>query len=248
MLAILTPAARFAIKWGHTAANCWYRYDEDFVPDNCMAGMASTSTNDPNRYLDLGATDHITRELEKLTMHDTYHGNDQVWATNDTGIDIIHVSKTIMSHPTHPFHLNDVLHVPHTHKQLVSIHRFNLDNNAFIELHPFFFMIKDRTTRKVLLHGPCRGGMYPLPQLPQSTQKLLHLAIKPSSQRWHYKLGHPSRDIVHRVLRSNNISCSRLDSDESICDACLRAKAHQLPYSRSVSQSTTPLHLVFSVV
>jgi hypothetical protein len=41
-----------------------------------MSGMASTSTNDPNWYLDSGVTEHITGELEKLTMHDTYHGSD----------------------------------------------------------------------------------------------------------------------------------------------------------------------------
>jgi hypothetical protein len=109
-------------------------------------------------------------------------------------------------------------------------------------------LIKDHLTRKVLLCGPCRGGLYPLPQLPQSTQKLLLLAIKPSSQRWHCRLGHPSRDIVHRVLRSNNLLCSGLDSDETICDACLHAKAHQLLYPRSLSQSTAPLQLVFSDV
>jgi hypothetical protein len=186
-----------------------------------MAGMTSTSTNDPNWYLDSGAMYHITGELEKLTMHDTYHGKDQVQVANDTGMDIIHVGKTVMPHPTRPFHLNDVLYVPHTHKQLISIHRFNLDSNTFIELHPFFFLL--------------RGGMYPLPQLPQSTQKLLVLVVNPSSQRWNCRLGHPSCGIVRRVLRSNNISCSELDSDESICDVCLRANAHQLPYSQSES-------------
>jgi hypothetical protein len=106
-------------------------------------------------------------------------------------------------------------------------------------------LIKDRVTKKVLLHGPCKDGLYPLPQ---STQRLLLLAIKSSSQRWHCRLGHPSRDIIHHVLRSNNISCSGLDYDESICDACLRAKAHQVPFPRSLTQSTTPLQLVFSDV
>jgi hypothetical protein len=52
-------------------------------------------------------------------------------------------------------HLNHILHVPNAHKQLVSIHRFNLDNNTFIELHMFFFLIKDQATRKNLVRGPC---------------------------------------------------------------------------------------------
>jgi hypothetical protein len=71
--------------------------------------------------------------------------------------------------------LNNVLHVPSTHKNLISVHHFTLDNDTYIEfhpffffikdrkmrkvLHPFFFFIKDRKMRKVLLQGPCRGGL-----------------------------------------------------------------------------------------
>jgi hypothetical protein len=39
-----------------------------------------------------------------------------------------------------------------------------------------------------------------------------------------------------------------LQSSESICDVCLRAKAHQLPFSQSSSQSNAPLELVYSDV
>jgi hypothetical protein len=47
--------------------------------------------------------------------------------------------------PTHSrdLVLNNVLHVPSTQKNLVSVHRFTLDNHTFIEFHPFFFLIKD---------------------------------------------------------------------------------------------------------
>jgi hypothetical protein len=48
-----------------------------------------------------------------------------------------------------------------------------------------------------------------------------------------------------RILRDNNLVCSGLASKEYVCDVCLRAKAHQLPYSQSCSQSTAPLDLVF---
>jgi hypothetical protein len=52
----------------HTTSIYWYRFDEEFVPDNCLAGMASSTTADPNWYLNSGegGTDHITGELEKL--------------------------------------------------------------------------------------------------------------------------------------------------------------------------------------
>jgi hypothetical protein len=240
------PQCQVCLKVGHTANVCWYRYDEDYIPENRVAATTSTSGTDLNWYLDSGATDHITGELEKLTLHDRYNGNDHIHAANGAGMDITHIGKFVMTTPSRPLHLNCVLHVPQAHKQLVSIHRFTLDNHTFIELHLYFFLIKDQATKNVLLRGPCRGGLYPLPlHLPYSTQKLILSTIKLSSHRWHYRLGHPSRGIILRVIKNNHLSCSGLASSESVCDACLHAKAHQLPFSRSSSQSTTPLELVF---
>jgi hypothetical protein len=209
------PKCQVCYKLGHTSNICWYRFDEEFVPDTRVAAMASTSIgNDPNWYLESGATDHITGELERLTMHECYTGNDQIRAANGVGMDISHVGKSILPSPSRPLYLNNILHVPHAHKQLMSIHLF-------------FFLIRDQATRKVHLHGPCRGGLYPLPQhLPSPTQHLILSAIKPSPEWWHCRLGHPTCDIVSCIIRTNKLSCSPSDSIELVCDACLRGKAH----------------------
>lgn len=80
------PRCQVCFKIGHTANICWYRFDEEFTPNDRVAAMASFSTvADPNWYLDSGATDHITGELEKLTAHDRYNGNDQIRAANGAG-------------------------------------------------------------------------------------------------------------------------------------------------------------------
>jgi hypothetical protein len=60
-------------------------------------------------------------------------------------------------------------------------------------------------------------------------------------------LGHPFPSIVQRVLREHKLEFVS-DSVESVCGACQQAKSHQLPYSRSSSESTFPLQLVFSDV
>jgi hypothetical protein len=202
------------MKLGHTAHIYWFQFDEDFIPDTRVAAMASSSSgNDMNWYLDSSATDHITGELDCLTMHDCYNGSDQIRVANGAGMDIVHIGKSILPSPSHSLHLNRVLHVPHAHKQLISIHRFNLDNHMFIELHPFFFLIKDQVTRKVPLRGTCTGRLYPLPpQLPSPTQKLILSIIKSSVDRWHLRLGHLARDIVLRIIHDNNLSCSILGS------------------------------------
>jgi hypothetical protein len=62
--------------------------------------------------------------------------------------------------------------------------------------------------RKVLLHGPCRGGLYPLPPSSSKFWKLVFSAIKISVDRWHSHLGHPSCDIVRHIVLKNNLPCA----------------------------------------
>lgn len=70
------PICQVCFKRGHIATDCWYRYDEDFVPDNKHVAAAATSSYgvDTNWYIDMGATDHITGELDKLTVKEKYNG------------------------------------------------------------------------------------------------------------------------------------------------------------------------------
>jgi hypothetical protein len=62
-------------------------------------------------------------------------------------MDIEHIGNLVISTPICSLHLNNILHVPRIHKQLISIHRFTLDNNTFVELHPFFFWLRIRSRR-----------------------------------------------------------------------------------------------------
>jgi hypothetical protein len=237
------------LKIGHTANKCWHQFEEDHVPEARTAAPVSSSGPDHNWYTDSGAIDHITGDLNKLTMHDHYLGNDQIHAANGTGMNITRIGKTIIPTSHHYLVLNNVLHVPSIHKNLISVHRFTLDNNTFIEFHLYFFLIKDRKTRKVLLHRPCKGGLYPLSPSPSRFWKLVFSAIKIPVDHWYSHLGHPSWDIVRHVMFMNNLPCASFDvSSGSVCDACACAKAHQLPYSLSSSRSSVPLRLIFSDV
>jgi hypothetical protein len=193
--------------------------------------------------------DHIIGELDRLTMHEPYTGTDQIHTTNGSGMEITQIGTTFIPTSDHDLVLNKVLHFPSTHKNLISVHHFTLDNDTYIEFHPFFFLVKDQKMRKVLLHGPCRGGLYPLPSSTFKFRKLVFHAIKIPIDRWHSRLGYPSRDIVCRVISKNNLPCATFDSSSSsVCDACACAKAHQLPYQLSSSTSSTPLQLIFSDV
>jgi hypothetical protein len=141
------------LKIGHTTNNCWHRFEEDYVPDQHTAATASSLGANQCWYTDSGATGHIIGDLDRLMMHDPYIGHDQVHAANRIAMDITHIGTSIIPTTTLPLTLNNVLHVPSAHKNLIYVHRFTIDNDTFIEFHPYFFLIKDRKMKKVLLHG-----------------------------------------------------------------------------------------------
>lgn len=47
---------------------------------------------DPTWYIDSRATNHITSELDKLTVQEKYFGKDQVYAANGLGMSIALIS------------------------------------------------------------------------------------------------------------------------------------------------------------
>lgn len=213
-----------------------------------MAGVVSSYGVDTNWYNDSDATDHITGDLDKLTSRERYTGQEKVHAANGSGMGIKHIGHATVHTHVCPLHLNKVLHVPSATKSLLSVHRFTSDNNVFLEFHPDDFFVKDQASRTTLPRGKSRGGLYPFPSSWAGlSSKQAFSATKPSSMLWHGRLGHPSLDVVRRVVSQNNLPCSP-KAVESVCDACMRAKSHQLPFARSVSLSSFPLQLVYSDV
>jgi hypothetical protein len=59
--------------------------------------------------VDTGATNHVTGQLNKLTVHDTYQGRDQVLNASGQGMDIAHVGHSVLHTPYSSIHLKDIL-------------------------------------------------------------------------------------------------------------------------------------------
>jgi hypothetical protein len=156
--------------------------------------------------------------------------------------------STLHIDPTRILSLKNVLHVPSSNKNLVSIHRFTHDNHVFVEYHPYVFLVKDLVTRRVLLRGKCKGGLYPFPSLENAMSRCVLSTVRPSLTCWHDRLGHPSMIVVQKVLDANKISFAKEKSAGKVCDACQCARSHQLLFTRSISVSKAPLELVFSYV
>jgi hypothetical protein len=181
-------------------------------------------------------------------MRQDYNGHDQVHTANGAGMTIKHIGQSTVITPYRNISLNNVLHVPQATRNLASVHRLTSDNDVFLELHPDFFLVKDRQMRRMLLHGRCGNGLYPIPSLEHTPSKHVLSVVKTSTDRWHGRLGHPSFATIHRVLRDSSLPFESNKALAHICDACQQAKSRQLHFSKSVSISKAPLELVFSDV
>ncbi|WVZ86147.1 hypothetical protein U9M48_032980 [Paspalum notatum var. saurae] len=140
-------------KEGHTADRCWHRFEEDYVPDE--RHTAAAYSIDTNWYTDTGATDHITADLNKLSMREKYNGGDHIHTASGSGMGINHIGQSVLHTPDRNLFLNDVLHVPQVKKNL--------------------------STKKTILRGGCRGGLYPFPSSVSSatSRKQIYSAIRP---------------------------------------------------------------------
>jgi histone deacetylase 1/2 len=247
------PRCQICGIWGHGALTCRNRFNQVYQADSSRSGnAASTSQGNnvhPPWYIDSGATDHLTNDLERLNVQERYHGRDQVQVANGAGLSISHIGHSSLAGSVHSLALKNILHVPNISKNLLSVHRIVSDNDVFIEFHRHFFCVKDKATKNIILQGRSRGGLYPVPfhRASSSTTRHAFSGVKLSFRQWHQRLGHPSNNVVQSTVKNNSLLCSP-NSDSSVCDACQRAKSHQLPYNHSTRVSTAPLELVHTDV
>jgi hypothetical protein len=85
---------------------------------------------DTNWYADSIATEHVTGDLDKLVVKDTYHGGDQIYIASGLGMRIKHIGHSTIRTPYRNLKLNHILHVPRSSRNLASIHWITSDNNV----------------------------------------------------------------------------------------------------------------------
>ena len=242
------PRCQLCGIWGHEVANCRNRFDSNFQPpQQPRSGHAATTHPNNNNpwIMDSGTTDHLTSELARLHTHERYDGKDQVQVANGAGLSISHIGHSLLTGSS--LHLKNIVHVPDAHLNLLSVYRLVSDNDVFVEFHRHFFCVKDKATGRVLLLGRSQGGLYPI-LFVRASSSSRHASAGVTSRHWHHRLGHPSNNIVKNIVRTNELSCAPPDNTSVVCDACQRAKSHQLPYSLASRVSTEPLELIHTDV
>jgi hypothetical protein len=160
-------------KKGHLVGECWHIFDDTYAPEErYVRGAYSAYGTDPYWYLDIGATDHVMGEMEKLTKREKYKGNDQIHDANGASMRISHIGHSIVNSPHCRLMLRNVLHVPKAYKNLVSVSRLTKDNHVYLEIHPYFFLLRTRFRRKFCLVGTVIVGSIPLLVLRHSSKSV----------------------------------------------------------------------------
>lgn len=135
-------------------------------PWQSRANMAYNSTYSPESWLlDSGATHHLTSDLHNLSLHQPYMGGDEVVVGNGSSLPITHTGSMILPSSTRSLMLNDVLCVPHIHRNLISVHRLCNANRVSVEFFPSCFQVKDLATGAQILQGRSKDELYEWPTL-----------------------------------------------------------------------------------
>ncbi|KAL5802139.1 hypothetical protein ACOSQ4_030444 [Xanthoceras sorbifolium] len=165
------PPCQIGHRVGHGAYRCYYRYDQTFQqpqfngqnPAGASGGpggnkgpmqamlAAPNTLADSSWFPDSGATNHCTPDVSNLQTKTNYHGSERIYMGNGNALTISSIGHYYFDHNNHIFHLRNILHIPHITKNLLSMSKFVRENAVFIEFHPYFCLVKDRVTKKVLL-------------------------------------------------------------------------------------------------
>jgi hypothetical protein len=225
-------------KTSHQALDCFHRMDFSYQGRHpppqlaAMAAQTNATIDDQEWFADSGANAHITNNLENLNIQQPFEGNETVEVGNGSGLAINNAGSALLHTPKSDFHLNKILHCPNASANLISIQRFCVDNHCYFILTSTHFFVKDMLTKATLLEGKTENGLYPM-HFQMSSFKARRalvalLGIKTSSLIWHFRLGHPSNDVVSRLVKSFNLPLlnSEFDSNKLILgDSCQLGKS-----------------------
>lgn len=264
------PACQICGLNNHIASTCRRRFDSTFQPRSQnfnrsnmdFSGTAQghlsvlpppsmpdsqISSHSQYWYPDTGATHHVTPDLASLSLSTPYRGTNKLVVGNGTGLNIAHVGSGILPNTSRPLHLNNILHVPHIQKPLLSVQKLCKDNNCSVEFNAHNCFVKDPVTKKIILRGTSDGGLYKLFDTPVFTSSPVSAYLS-TLEDWHARLGHPNYQTLRNLVNKFQLSCKKGQPKTDQCHACCLGKLHRLSLPLTHSRSRFPLELIHSDV
>lgn len=144
--------------------------------------------------LDSGASHHVTNDLSKLQQVSKFNGKTQLTVGNGSTIPIHHTGSTILPSLSHkPLILKNVIHSPLISRNLVSVSQLAAQNNLYVEFDSNSFSVKEKITKKELLQGKIKDGLYQIEPMAavSAVSPQINIVQSESLLDWHIKLGCP---------------------------------------------------------
>jgi hypothetical protein len=116
------PPCQLCGKTNHPIFKCFKRFDLNYMGEEKSVKSTASYGVDTNWYANSIATEHVTGDLDKLVVKDTYHGGDQIYIASGLGMRIKHIGHSTIRTPYRNLKLNHILHVPRSSRNLASIH------------------------------------------------------------------------------------------------------------------------------
>ncbi|KAG8497255.1 hypothetical protein CXB51_008492 [Gossypium anomalum] len=247
------PQCQLCGRICHTVHKCYYRFDKNFdgVSDQSMQAHchqfqgSSTLTSDgpkPEQHLssslntntwypDLGASHHVTNDLDNLKDAAPYTGNHKLYMGNGLPVPVAHVGSGHFTAASRDVKTGSILLVGHINNGL-----YKFDQSASSRVSPA--LTSPATIYATTLSSSVTSHATNL-RTPTPSTAIFDL--------WHRRLGHPCNKIVISVLRKCNIDASNIKLS-SICSACQLGKFHKLPFSPSSTVYSAPFELIVADV
>ena len=126
-----------------------------------VSNVVLTNCQDP-WLADSGISDHLTANLNNLSVQSQYKGSEQITVGNGQALPINHIGNASLSTKYHKFLLKDVLHVPWIAMNLLSGHKFCLHNNCSCHFDANQLTVQDVPTGRIIYKGLRENGVYPI--------------------------------------------------------------------------------------
>lgn len=77
-------------------------------------------------------------------------------------LSISHVGSSVINSSSQPLYLNNIRRVLQITKNLINVSKFTRDNNIVAKFFSDYLLIKDKSSKQVLLRGMLKDGLYQL--------------------------------------------------------------------------------------
>lgn len=164
---------------------------------------------------------------------------------NGTCLSINNINSLVLKTPRSKLCLQHVLPCPQAMDNLLSINKFCVDNDCFFILTDSHYFLKDKQTGITLLARSSERGLYPFHLNKVSLNKcrthIVFFGVKTSFDVWYTRLGHPSAQVIRKVVHSFHLPLEGMINLDHLCHECQLGKSKKLPFTDSNRISSEPL-------